>query len=118
MTFTYNLTATQLPAGLAYSNTALSKYLGDANFTNTLTNPHSLTVTYSITNNGTGSTINTTTGEVTVGSIEGTETITASSEATSDYLAGEATYTFGDGQKPGGQAASRRRALWDDEDDF
>ena len=93
-TFTYSLTTSKLTAGLAYANASIVKYIGAANFTNTLTNPNNLTVTYSISNNGTGSSINSSTGEVTLGSVAGTETITASSEANSDYLAGEATYTL------------------------
>ncbi len=90
----YSITKVKDPAGLTYETSSVSKETGASAFTNTLTNPHSLSVTYSITNNGTGSTINASTGEVTPGSIVGTETITATSEATADYLAGETTYTL------------------------
>ena len=94
VTFTFDVTKVKDAAGLAYETSSVSKETGASAFTNTLTNPHSLSVTYSITNNGTGSTINASTGEVTPGSIVGTETITATSEATADYLAGETTYTL------------------------
>ena len=90
----YSITKVKDPAGLTYETSSVSKETGASAFTNTLTNPHSLSVTYSITNNGTGSTINASTGEVTPGSIVGTETITATSESTADYLAGEASYTL------------------------
>ena len=91
---TYSLTKVKATSGLAYATSSVSKTVGDANFTNTLTNPNNLTVTYSITNNGTGSTINASTGEVTVGSTAGTETITASFAGNDDYNAGSATYTL------------------------
>lgn len=91
---TYNVTKVQDVAGLEYATSSVSKAKSAAAFTNSLTNPNSLTVTYAITNNGTGSTINTTTGEVTPGSVAGVETVTVSSEATVDFYAGEATYTL------------------------
>ena len=89
----YNITKYQLPAGLSYSITSRSGIKGGS-VVNTLTNPNELSVTYSISNNGTGSTINSTTGTITVGTIPGVETITATSDETDDYLAGEATYTL------------------------
>lgn len=90
---TYNITKYQVAAGLTYSMTSRSLAKSGGKIINTLTNPNSLPVTYSITSNGTGSTIDTSTGEVTVGSVAGVETVTASSAETDDYLAGEATYT-------------------------
>lgn len=94
-TTTYDcvITVEKVAAGLSYKTTAVTKR-GNANYTNELTNPNNLSVTYAITNNGTGSTINASTGQVTIGNIPGTETITASSDATDAYLAGEATYTL------------------------
>ena len=90
----YTITHVQVAAGLAYAKTAVNKVAGAAAFTNPITNPNSLTVTYAITDNGTGSTINTSTGEVAVGSNAGTETITATTASSDDYLSGEATYTL------------------------
>lgn len=89
----YNVTRFQYPANLSYnrSSVAIQK---NGNPYNTCNNPHSLTITYSITNNGTGSTINATTGTVKAGNIAGEETITATSAETTDYYAGEATYTL------------------------
>ena len=93
-TATFNVTKTQLANGLAYATTAKTLFVGDAAFTNELTNPNSLTVSYSITDNGTGTTIDTATGEVTPGSVAGTETITATFAGSDDYLAGNVTYTL------------------------
>lgn len=90
---TYNITKYQVAAGLTYSMTSRSLAKNGGKIINTLTNPNSLPVTYSITSNGTGSTIDTSTGEVTVGSVAGLETVTASSAETDDYLAGQATFT-------------------------
>ena len=78
------------PAGLAYTVDDIKKVVGDDNFTNALTNPHDLTVNYS-SNNTTVAEVNSSTGEVTIKAV-GTAYITASSEATADYTAGEATY--------------------------
>lgn len=92
--FAYSITKTQLPAGLAYTTSSIEKNIGDANFTNELSNPNSLNVTYSITSNGTGSSIDSSTGEVTVGSQAGTETITATFAGSDEYLEGQAEYTL------------------------
>ena len=80
--------------GLSYGASIVNKVIGDAAFINTLTNENGVTITYSISNNGTGSTIDENTGEVTIGSNQGTETITATSTATSTYKSGKATYTL------------------------
>jgi len=93
-TATFNVTKTQLANGLAYATTAKTLFVGDAAFTNELTNPNSLTVSYSITDKGTGTTIDTETGEVTPGSVAGTETITATFAGSDGYLAGNVTYTL------------------------
>ncbi len=86
-------TVAKAAAGLAYNTATVNKNVGDASFTNPLTNPNNLSgVTYSITNNGTGSSISTTTGEVTVGSSAGKETITARFAGNDDYNEGTATY--------------------------
>ena len=78
-------------AGLSYATTSVTKFEGDANFTNTLTNPHSLAVTYS------SSEVSVATvdenGEVTILS-KGTTTITASYLGDDIYLAGSASYTL------------------------
>lgn len=87
-------TSGKATAGLSYETTSITKEVGDAKFINTLSNPNSLTVTYSITTNGTGSSIDSETGEVTVGTSGGTETITASTEGDDTHNAGTATYTL------------------------
>lgn len=81
-------------AGLSFGSTTEFTVDPNASFTApTLTNPHSLTVTYASSDDEVAS-VNATTGAVTIGAKEGTATITASSEETSAYLAGEATYTI------------------------
>ncbi len=88
-------TVAKAAAGLSYGTSTVNKNVGDANFTNTLTNPNNLSgVTYSITTNGTGSSIIESTGEVTVGSTAGTETVTASFAGDGDYNAQDVTYTL------------------------
>lgn len=87
----FSVTKVKDPAGLVYETTAITKYSDAANFTNTLTNPHSLSINY-LSSNTSVATI-ASNGEVDIVGA-GTTTITASSEATSEYNAGEATYTI------------------------
>ena len=94
LTFT-NVAIEKQDAGLAYATSSITKKVSGATFTNALTNPNSVTVTYSITSNGTGSTVDASTGVVTVGNTAtGTETITATFEGDDEYNAGTATYTL------------------------
>lgn len=79
---------------IEYGTTAVEKYIGDANFTNALTNPNTLTVAYSISTNGTGSTINESTGEVTVGNAAGEETVTATFTENDTYAGAVVNYTL------------------------
>ncbi|MBO4719141.1 MAG: Ig-like domain-containing protein [Prevotella sp.] len=88
----YDLTVSKAETGLAYAVTSVSKSLSDANFTNTLTNPHSLSVSYSSSNTGVA-TVNASTGEVSIVA-GGSTTITASFTTNDYYLAGEASYTL------------------------
>lgn len=83
-------------AGLAYATAEVSKNVGDAAFTNTLTNPNGLTgIVYSLENNtATGTTIDSATGEVTLGSTAGTATVKATFAGNDEYEAGTATYTL------------------------
>ena len=78
-------------AGLAYATTTVEKNVGDDPFTNPLTNPNNLTVTYSSSEEGVA-TVDAN-GEVTVLGA-GTTIITASSEETDEFEAGEASYTL------------------------
>lgn len=85
--------STQIAAGLAFSATTASVDLADPNsFTApTLTNPYDLTITYSSSNTE----VATVASDGTVTPLaKGTTTITATSEETSQYLAGEAHYTL------------------------
>ena len=93
-TYEIVVTDSRVDPELSYGTPIVNKVIGDAVFVNALTNDNGVTITYSISNNGTGSTIDENTGEVTVGSNQGTETITATSSATSTYKSGKATYTL------------------------
>ncbi|MDO4929535.1 MAG: Ig-like domain-containing protein [Bacteroidales bacterium] len=77
---------------LSFSATTATVNNGDTFTAPELTNPNSMTVTYSSSNEAVA-TVDASTGEVTIVGI-GTTVITASSEATDDYLAGEASYTL------------------------
>ena len=78
-------------AGLAYATTSVTKFEGDANFTNTLTNPNSLDVTYASSEESVATIDNN--GEVTI-LATGTTTITASYSGDEIYLSGSASYTL------------------------
>ena len=95
ITKTFTITVKALPE-LSYAEAAVDKLTTDANFTNPLTNPHSLAVTYSVEAGATatGVEVNASTGEVTIGSVAGTATIKATFAGNEDYLAGEATYVL------------------------
>ena len=83
-------------AGIAYATAAVVKSVGDSKFTNALTNPNSLTgIVYSLENNtATGTTIDSATGEVTLGSAAGTATVKATFAGNDEYEAGTATYAL------------------------
>ena len=86
-----SLNRTKSAAGLAYAETTIEKNIGDAAFTNTLTNPNSLDVTYS--SSATGVATVDENGEVTIVSM-GTTTIKATFAGNSSYLADEVSYTL------------------------
>ena len=82
-------------AGLAYGTATMEKNVGDANFTNTLTNTNSLSVTYSSSDEDVATVASD--GTVTI-KAAGTTTITASSAqqkvSSTCYAEGEASYTL------------------------
>ena len=84
---------TKSEAGLSYQTTSFEVTLGDSFTAPTLTNPNNLTVTYT-SSNASVATVNESTGEVTLGSIAGSATITASFAGNNDYKAGSASYTI------------------------
>ncbi len=86
------------PAGLSYATTTITKQVGDEPFTNELTNPHSLAVTYSSDNEAVA-TVDAT-GKVTIVAA-GPATITASFEGNDTYNEGSASYslTVSNGEK-------------------
>ena len=76
---------------LAYAATSIAKTDQDASFTNTLTNPHGLAVTYSSSNTNVATIASN--GEVTIKG-SGSTIITASAAAQGDYCAATVTYTL------------------------
>ena len=80
----------KVSAGLAYEITAIQKTVGDDLFTNTLTNPNSVAVTYSSSDENIAL-VDENTGEVLVGE-EGTAKITAAFAGNATYKAAEVSY--------------------------
>ena len=76
---------------LAYAATSIAKTDQDASFTNALTNPHGLAVTYSSSNTNVATIASN--GEVTIKG-SGSTIITASAAAQGDYCAATVTYTL------------------------
>lgn len=76
---------------LAYAATSIAKTDQDASFTNTLTNPHGLAVTYSSSNTNVATIASN--GEVTIKG-PGSTIITASAGAQGEYCAATVTYTL------------------------
>ena len=80
--------------GIAYETTSYNTLPANTTFvTPVLTNPNSLAVTYS-TSDAEVANVNTTTGAVTIGTKEGTATVTATFAGNSSFFAGTATYTI------------------------
>lgn len=78
---------------LSFPTTAFEVEAGATFTAPTLTNPHSLQVTYS-SSNADIATVNETTGAVTIGNTPGTVTITATFEGNDVYSFGSASYTI------------------------
>lgn len=79
-------------AELAYGTSSVTKVFGEANFTNTLTNSHSLAITYKSSNTGVA-TVNSSTGEVTITGVGETD-ITATFAGDEDYKNDQVSYTL------------------------
>ena len=86
-----SLSRTKVAAGLAYAVESVEKNVGDEAFTNTLTNPYGVTVTYSSSAPSVAS-VDAASGEVTVNAM-GEVTITATFAGNGSYLPGSASYT-------------------------
>ena len=94
VSFKIEYKASKSPAGLSFGETTAFNSLPSAAFTApTLSNPNELTVSYATTDADIAA-VNASTGAVTIGTKVGTATITASSEETKTYAAGEASYTI------------------------
>lgn len=94
-TATKDFTINQAAGSISYTTTSVTKNVGAAAFTNPLTKVGDGTVTYSISNNGSNCSINSS-GQVTVGNSAGTATITATvTDGTNySYATKTATYTL------------------------
>ena len=90
--FDITLTDTRSACGLAYSTSSYDANLGEAFSTPTLTNPNSLSVTYS-SSPASVATVNASTGAVTLIK-EGEVSITATFAGNDNYKGGTATYTI------------------------
>ena len=89
---TYSGGSQKIVAGLAFPKASYEIDEGEEFTAPALTNPHNLPVTYTSSETSVA-TVNQSTGAVTVVGV-GTTTITASSEETEQYEAGEASYTL------------------------
>ena len=87
-----SLVRNKAQADLAYAETELTANVGEDFAEPTLSNPYSLSITYS-SSNTTLATVNATTGEVSI-LAAGKVTITASSAADATYAAGSASYNI------------------------
>lgn len=85
------LTTKQEP-GIAYETTEYTVAPSATFETPELTNPHNLAVTYSISENEGVASIDATTGAVTIGTEEGSVTVTATFAGNNQYRAGSASY--------------------------
>ena len=90
--FDITLTDTRSECGLAFTQSSYNANLGEDFDTPTLTNPNSLSVTYS-SSPASVATVNASTGAVTLLK-EGTVTITATGEGNDNYKGGSASYTI------------------------
>jgi hypothetical protein len=92
VTYTPNGGSVKEAAGLAFPEATYTVKLGDSFTVPTLTNPHNLTVSYTVDNTDVAD-VDATTGEVTINAA-GTAKITASTEGNDTYAAGSASYTL------------------------
>lgn len=81
-----------IPSNLAFSNNSVTKFIGNAAFTQTPTSLNTTAIIYSSSSNGVA-TVNSLTGEVTIIGV-GTTTITASQATAGGYCADNQSYTI------------------------
>ena len=91
-----DVTIAQKAASISFATASYNKTTADAAFTQAVTNTGDGSVMYSIENSGSNATINTSTGEVSLGSTAGTATVTATvtPDANHTYAETTATYTI------------------------
>ena len=92
VTYTPSGGTTKTSADLSFPEATYTVKLGDSFTAPTLTNPHNLTVSYTVDNTDVAD-VDATTGEVTINAA-GTAKITASTEGNDTYAAGSASYTL------------------------
>ena len=91
-----DVTIAQKAASISFATASYNKTTADAAFTQAVTNTGDGSVMYSIENSSSNATINTSTGEVSLGSTAGTATVTATvtPDANHSYASTTATYTI------------------------
>lgn len=89
----FSVTKQKVAAGIAYATDSYNVNIGDSFTAPTLTNPNSLSVSYSSSNTSVAS-VDASTGAVTLGSTAGTATITATFVEDDDYYGATASYTI------------------------
>ena len=89
------VTINKKAATISFASANLDKTVGDANFTQSVTNTGDGSIVYSIQNSGSAATINASTGEVTIGAQAGTATVrcTVTDGANYTYASTTTTYT-------------------------
>lgn len=92
VTYTPSGGTTKTSADLSFPEATYTVKLGDSFTAPALTNPHNLTVSYTVDNTDVAD-VDATTGEVTINAA-GTAKITASTEGNDTYAAGSASYTL------------------------
>ena len=95
VTYSKYLTTCCADPGLNYATGSVTKTYGEGVFTNTLTNSHSVAVTYALSSVSPAGcvSINSSTGQVTINAA-GSATVTASFAGNATYCADEASYTL------------------------
>ena len=88
------VTIDKAAGSISYGVTEMTKTVGDANFTNSLTKTGDGTVSYALVNSGSNASINSTTGEVTIVTAAGTATVTATVADGTNYTYSTTTATY------------------------
>ena len=107
------VTIAKKAASISFATANYNKQVGDAAFTQTVTNTGDGAVVYPIGNSGSNASVNSSTGEVTIGSAAGTATVTATVTDGDNYTYAvkTATYTVTVSNKPAATLNSAPTAI-------